>query len=91
MCLCVCAHACMCVLSHILFFVTPWTVAGQVPLSTEFSRQEYWSGMLFPTPGDISEPGIEPTLLASPALLGGFFTTAPPGKSLLGSRRDLNI
>jgi len=42
----------------------------------EFSRQEYWSGLPFPTPGDLPDPGIEPT---SPALAGGFFTTKPPG------------
>ena len=41
----------------------------------EFSRQEYWSGLLFPSPGDLSNPGIEPTSLKSPALAGGFFTT----------------
>ena len=51
---------------------TPWTVAHQVPLSIGFSRQEYWSGLPFPSPGDLPEPGIEP---ASPALMGGFFTT----------------
>ena len=58
----------------------PTDVAHQAPLSMEFFRQEYWSGLLFPTPGDLSNPGIEPTLPASPALAGGFFTTAPPGK-----------
>ena len=46
----------------------------------EFSRQEYWSGLPFPTPGDLPYPGIEPVSLASPALAGMFFTTAPPGK-----------
>ena len=46
----------------------------------EFSRQEYWSGFPFPSPGDLPDPGIEPASLVSPALAGGFFTTAPPGK-----------
>ena len=56
---------------------TLWTVAHQAPLSIGFSRQEYWSGLLFPPPGDVAVPGIE---LASPALAGRFFTMAPPGK-----------
>ena len=57
--------------------VTPWTEAHQVPLSMGFSRQEYWSGFPCPPPGDLPDPGIEP---AFPALVGGFFTTASPGK-----------
>ena len=56
----------------------PWTVAHQAPMSMGFSRQEYWSGLLFPSPGDLPYPGIEPTTPASPALAGGFFTTKPP-------------
>ena len=51
-------------LSHVRLFVTPWTVAHHVPLSMEFSRQEYWSGLLFPSPGDLPDPGIEPESLA---------------------------
>ena len=54
--------------------------AYQVPLSMEFSRQEYWGGLPFPSPGDLPDPGIEPTSLASSALAGRFFTTEPPGK-----------
>ena len=65
---------------HIRFFCNPWTVAHQDPLSMGFPRQEYWSGLPFPTPGDLPNPGIEPTSLASSALAGGFFTTEPPGK-----------
>ena len=57
--------------------VTPWTVARQSPLSMGFSRQEYWSGLPFPFPGDLPHPGIEP---ASPALAGGFFTIELPGR-----------
>ena len=67
-------------LSHVQLFVTPWTVACQVSLSMGFSRREYWSGLLFPPPGDLTDSGIKPT---SPALAGGFFTTAPPGMPLI--------
>ena len=55
-------------------FVTPWTVACQTPLSTRFPGQKYWSGLPFPSPGDLPNPGFEPT---SPALSGGFFTAEP--------------
>ena len=58
-------------------FVTPWTVAHQASLSMGFPRQEFWSGLPFPYPGDLPDLGIKP---ASPALAGGFFTTEPPGK-----------
>ena len=64
-------------LSRVRLFATPWTVAYQAPPSMGFSRQEYWSGLLFPSPGDLPYPGIEP---AAPALAGGFFTTESPGK-----------
>ena len=60
--------------------VTPWTGAHQAPLSMRFPGQEYWSGLPFPPPGDLPDPGIELTTSASPALAGGFFTTAPPGR-----------
>ena len=50
-------------LSHVRLFATPWTVARQAPLSIELSRQEYWSGLPFPSPGDLSNPGIEPSSL----------------------------
>ena len=52
-------------LSRVQFFATPWTVAYKAPPSMEFSRQEYWSGLPFPSPGDLPHPGIEP---GSPAL-----------------------
>ena len=58
----------------------PWTVSHQVPLPMEFSRQEYWSELPFPPPGDLQDPGMEPMPFASPALTGRFFTTAPCGK-----------
>ena len=54
-----------------------WTAARQDPLFMGFPRQEYWSDLPFPTPGDLPDPGIEPV---SPALAGGFFTTEPPGR-----------
>ena len=65
-------------LSCVQFFATPWTTACQGPLSMEFSRQEYWSGLLFPSPGDLPNPEIEPVSLPSPALASGFFTTSAP-------------
>ena len=55
-------------------YVTVWTVAHQGPLSMEFSRQEYWSGLQFPTPEDLADSGIEPVSLAFPALAGRFLT-----------------
>ena len=69
---------CTCLLSlcsHARFFATLWTVACQAPLSVEFSRQEYWSGLPCPSPGDLPDPGIEPASV-SLALTGGFFTTS---------------
>ena len=56
--------------------VTPWTVAHQAPPAMEFSRQEYWSGVPFPSPGDLPDPGIEPMYLLSFASAGVFFTTS---------------
>ena len=67
------SHICM--VSCVRVFVTPWTVAHPAPLSTEFSRQEYWSQLPFPPPGDFPDPGIEPESPMSPALAGGFFNT----------------
>ena len=63
-------------LQSCLTFATPWTVAHQAPLSMGFSREEYWSGLPFPTPGDLPDPGTEPTSLASFALGGGLFTAS---------------
>ena len=71
-------HACCSVVS--VSFATPRTGALQAPLPMGFSRQEYWSGLPFPAPGDLPNPGIEPTTSVSTALAGGFFTTEPPGK-----------
>ena len=57
--------------------MTPWTVVHKTPLSMGFPRQEYWSGLPFPSPGDLPDPGIEP---ASSASADRFFTSGPPGK-----------
>ena len=62
--------------SSVLLFVTLWIIAHQAPLSLGFSRQEYWSGLLCPPPGDIPDPGIEPMSLLSLASAGVFFTTS---------------
>jgi len=59
-----------------LLFVTPWAIAHQAPLSMEFSRQEYWSGLPCPPPGDLPDPGIKSTSLVSPGLAGRFFTSS---------------
>ena len=64
-------------LSRVQLFGTPWTVAYQAPQSMEFSRQEYWSGLPFPSPGDLPKPGIKP---GSPALQADGLTSEPPGK-----------
>ena len=61
-------------------FVLPWAIACQAPLSVRFSRQEYWSGLSFPSPGDLLDPGIKPT---SPALAGVFFTNRATWKTLV--------
>ena len=66
--------------SHVELFVTPWTVAHRTPLSMGFLRQEYWSRLSFPSPGDLPEPGIKPASLVSPALAGRFLTAVPPGE-----------
>ena len=58
-------------------------IASQPPLSIEFSRQEYWSGLSFSTPGHLPDLGIELVSLASPALAGGVFTTVPPGNPIV--------
>ena len=64
-------------LSRVRLFVTPWTVAHPAPPPMGFSRQEYWSGLPFPSPRDLPDPGIEPR---SPALRADALTSEPPGK-----------
>ena len=68
-------------LSRVRLFATPWTVAHQAPLSMGFSRQEYWSGLPFPSPGDLPDPGIEPRSLA---LQADALTSEPPGTKAYG-------
>ena len=65
-------------------FASPWTVGHQAPLSMRFPRQEYWTGVPFPSLGNLLDPGIKPRVEPmSPALAGRFFTTEPPGKPCL--------
>ena len=69
---------------RVQLFVTPWIVAHQAPLFMEFSTQEYWHGLPFPSPGNLPNPGIEPESPASPALAGGFrrqLVSNPPGQA----------
>ena len=70
-------------LSHVQLFATPWTVAHQTPPSMGFSRQEYWSGLPFPSPGDLPNPGIEPS---SPTLQADALPSEPPGKISMEDR-----
>ena len=64
-------------LSRVQLFATPWTVAYQAPPSMEFSRQQYWNGLPFPSPGDLPDPGIE---AGSPTLQADASPSEPPGK-----------
>ena len=66
-------------LSRVRLFATPWTVAYQAPPSVGFSRQEYWSGLPFPSPGDLPNPGIKP---GSPTLQADALPSEPPGKTI---------
>ena len=68
--------------SHFQLFMTLWTAVYQAPLSMGFSRQEYWSGLSCPSPGDLSDPGIKPMSPASPVLQAYSLTTEPPGKPI---------
>ena len=74
-------------LSCVQLFATPWTVAYQAPPSMGFSRQEYWSGLLFPSPGDLPNPGIEP---GSPTLEKDTLTSELPGKPNIYLYKSLN-
>ena len=76
MCVCACDQSS----SHIRLFATLWTVPCQAVLTMRFPRQEYQSGLPFPIPGNLPEPGIESKSPVSPTFAGGFFTTEPPGK-----------
>ena len=72
-------------LSHVQLFAIPWTVAYQAPPSMEFSRQEYWSGLPFPSLGDLPDPGIEPR---SPSLQADALPSEPPGKPQRNLKRE---
>ena len=74
-------------LSRVRLFVTPWTVARQASPSMGFSRQGYWSGLLFPSPGDLPDPGIEP---GSPTLQAGALPSEPPGKPMRKATVQIN-
>ena len=78
-CGCACMLSCC---SHVWLFVTPWTIAFQAPLSV-VSRQEYWSGLPCPSPGDLTNPGIKHVSLTSPALAGWFFSTSATWEALV--------
>ena len=72
---------CVLVLSCVRLFATPWTVACQSPLSMEFSKREYWTGLPFPSPGDLPNPGLKPR---SPALQADSLPSEPPGRASVG-------
>ena len=75
----------MCVLgcfSRVQLFATSWTVAQQAPLPMGFSQQEYWNGLQFPSPGDLSDPGLNPSLLDLLNWQAGSLSLAPPGKPI---------
>ena len=78
----------VCVFSVMFDSAMLWTVALQAPLSMKFYRQECWSVFLFPLPGDLPNPGVKPSSPMSPTLVGGFFTTEPPGKPPNESRKE---
>ena len=80
-CVCVCVCARTCAQPSLTLCTSMDCMACQAPLSKEFSRQEYWRGLPFPTPGNLPDLGIKPASLSSPTLAGGFFTTVPPGKT----------
>ena len=80
-CVCACVDAPCCHFSHVRLFETPWTIAHKAPFSTKFSRQEYWSGLPFPSPGDLPDPGIKPRSLA---LEADSLLSEAPGKPVEG-------
>ena len=65
--------SCVLLLNHVCLFVNQWTIFHHAPLCMEFFRQEYWSQLPFPSPGDLPDPGTEPVSAASPTLAGGLF------------------
>ena len=82
----VCVPSCF---SHVRLFSTLWTITCQVPLSMGFSRQEYWSGLPYPSPGALPDSGIKSASLMSPALAGGFFATSATWKAHIDVHHNL--
>ena len=79
-------YICACVLSHsshVQPLATLWTISCHAPLSMGFSRQEYWTGLPCPPPGNLPDPGLKPASSVIPCIAGGFFTTEAPGKPML--------
>ena len=81
MCVCVCVCVHVHTQAYLTLLATPWTVAHQASLPVGFPRQAYWNGLLFPSPGDIPDPGIEPCVFCLSCTAGGPSTTKLPGKS----------
>ena len=81
----------MCVLSCVCLFAAPRTVAHQVPLSMGFPRQEYWSKLPFPSPGDLPHPGMEPTFLESATLAVRFFTISATWEAPKEGESDIKL
>ena len=86
----VCSYYGLSRFSHVQLCETLWTAAGQPPPSMGFSRQEYWSGLLCPPPGDLPDSGMEPASLSSPALAGGFFTISTTWEVQLFKKSQIN-
>ena len=81
----------VCMLSRVQLFATPWTDCSPPGFSVHgILRQEYWSGLPFPPPQALSNPGIKPTSLGSPAVVSRFFSMVPPGKPM-GNKKEDNI
>ena len=81
-----CQKVSVTLLSHVRLFATPWTVASQAPPPMGFFRQEYWSGLVFPSPGDLPDPGIKP---GSPVLQADALPSEPPGKPRKPESKDV--
>ena len=81
-CCCCLVTRFVCVYSVVSNSATPWNMTRQTSLPVEIFRQEYWSGLPYPSPGHLPNPGTEPAFLASPELTGRFSTTEPPGKPI---------
>ena len=97
MCVCVCVfvYICVCVcvyvLSRVLLIVTPWTAALQAPLSMELPRQEYWTGLPVPSPGNLPNPGIQSARLMSPELAGGFLIPSTTWEAIVPGLFNFNL